>query len=456
MQKHRLSQRRLSRSTQVDGRREISGPVLDNPEGNTTPRRPCDRKLHPVRIVHLINDLSIGGAEMMLYKLLSRTDREHFDPFVISLNGSGKLGNMFTELNIPVQNIDLKSLPFRSLAMLQLVRITRRLKPDLIQGWMYHGNVAAQLAATFVTPRVSVLWNIRQSLYSLGDEKPATARTIRFGAYLSPLPARIINNSHDSVSQHKAIGYDDSRTVVIPNGFDTESFSPSASARLSVRAELGIPLDAVVVGRFGRYHKTKDHETFLRAAALILKNHPATQFLLAGKDIDWNNGELRSLAQQLGLVERIHLLGERLDMPRLTSALDVAVSSSQAEGFPNVIGEAMACAVPCVVTDVGDSRRIVGEPSQVVPSRQPEMLSLACEELIGLGVEARRQISEVARRHIIANYSLKAVVEQYESLYHQVFAERSRSQVKRLLQPHPISMGSKSETSTIGSQTEVC
>ena len=148
---------------------------------------------------------------------------------------------------------------------------------------------------------------------------------------------------------------------MIPNGFDTDVFVPSDNARASVRAELGVPENTVLVGRIGRYHHTKDYPNFLQAAAMLLRNHPDIQFLVAGKNVDWNNGELRRQVQEFGLVERIHLLGERFDIPRLTAALDIAVSSSHAEGFPNVVGEAMACAVPCVVTDVGDSSWLVGD-----------------------------------------------------------------------------------------------
>src|SRR5438309_524949 len=169
-------------------------------------------------------------------------------------------------------------------ALLRLTQIARRTRPDLIQGWMYHGNLAAQFAGLFVSRPVSIIWNIRQSLYSLNDEKPATARAIRLGARLSRLPSMILNNSQKSVSQHAAIGYETTRTVVIPNGFNTETFIPSEDSRVSVRAELGVPADTILVGRIGRYHHTKDHPTFLRAAALLLRDYPDTQFLLAGKD----------------------------------------------------------------------------------------------------------------------------------------------------------------------------
>jgi glycosyltransferase involved in cell wall biosynthesis len=403
-----------------------NSPVIDFSAGhsplvgaNGNGSRPND----PLRVLHIINDLSIGGTEMTLYKLLSRTNRDKFRPTVISLNGIGTLGDRVKQLGIEVEAVGMKQSGLRIRSLLRLARIARRTRPDLIQGWMYHGNLAAQFAGLFVSRPVSILWNIRQSLYTLDDEKPATARAIRLGARLSRWPSMILNNSQKSVSQHAAIGYETNRTVVIPNGFDTESFIPSEESRVSVRAELGIPADTILVGRIGRYHHTKDHPTFLRAAALLLKDYPNTQFLLAGKDIDWNNGKVRTLVQDLRLVERVHLLGERLDIPRLTAALDIATSSSHAEGFPNVIGEAMSCEVPCVVTDVGDSVWLVGDTGRAVPSQDPEALAAAWKAVIGLGSEGRRDLGAAARARVMRRFSLASVVEQYESLYQTVTAE---------------------------------
>jgi glycosyltransferase involved in cell wall biosynthesis len=294
----------------------------------------------------------------------------------------------------------------------------------LIQGWLYHGNLAAQVAAMFARRPVKLVWNIRGSLLHLRDEKPATLRAIKLGARLSNWPDLILNNCQKSVAQHMALGFAD-KSLVIPNGFDTDTFVPADAARVSVRAELGVPENALLVGRIGRYHHTKDYLNFLNAAALVLRDFPDTQFVIAGKDIDWNNDELRRRVHQFGLVERIHLLGERFDIPRLTAALDLAVSSSRAEGFPNVIGEAMACAVPCVVTDVGASRSIVGDTGRIVEPQNSEALAANCMELIQEGREERKRLGAAARTRIIDRYSIASVARLYDSLYQHVIAEGS-------------------------------
>jgi glycosyltransferase involved in cell wall biosynthesis len=378
-----------------------------------------------MRVLHVINDLSIGGTEIMLYKLLSQTDRSLFEPAVISLNGIDPLGERIKGLGIPIESIGAKSSSANPVSLLRLMRIVRRFSPQLIQGWMYHGNLAAQLAALFARRPVKVVWNIRQSLSSLADEKPATARAIRLGARLSNWPDLILNNSQKSFAQHTALGFPTDKTFVIPNGFDTDTFVPSDETRVSVRAELGVPENTLLVGRIGRYHHTKDYPNFLQAAAMLLRDHPDTQFLVAGKDVDWDNDTLRHHVQELGLVERIHLLGERFDIPRLTAALDIAVSSSHAEGFPNVIGEAMACAVPCVVTDVGDSGWLVGDTGRIVAPQDSEALAKNCHDLVRLGRDERKRLGSAARTRIIAHYSLASVARLYESLYQHIVAERT-------------------------------
>jgi glycosyltransferase involved in cell wall biosynthesis len=408
----------MASNTQVGLELPAIGSFVETPSGNG-----AGPDCLPIRILHIVNDLAIGGTEMMLYKLLSRTNREKFTPAVISLDGVGKLGERIRQLSIPVYAMGMKPSALRPLSLMRLARTARRLKPDLIQGWMYHGNLAAQFARMFVPQPVSVFWNIRQSLYSLDHEKRTTARAIRLGARLSNRPAKILNNSSKSVAQHGTIGYETGSTVVIPNGFDTDLFTPSQEARYDIRAQLGVSHDTFLIGLIGRYHPLKDHSTFLRGGALLLKDYPDTQFVLAGKRVDWNNEALRTQVQELGMVERVHMLGERLDMPQLTAALDVATSSSYEEGFPNVIGEAMSCGIPCVVTDVSDLPWIVGDCGRVVPPRNPQALAKAWKDLIETGRQGRIALGAAARSRVTELFSLGAVAEQYEALYESAVAE---------------------------------
>jgi len=304
----------------------------------------------------------------------------------------------------------------------RLIRLVRNLRPDVIQGWMYHANLAAQLAGALNTGPVPVVWNIRGSSYVLRNEKPLTAATIWLGAKLSKLPVKIINNSKVSAVEHEQrLAYCAEKRHIIPNGFDTDLFTPSAEARISVRSELGLAEDALLIGLVARYHTMKDHANFLEAAAVLLKTHPRVHFVLAGEGIDIHNKNLLELINRFGVSSQVHLLGERSDTARITAALDIASSSSAfGEGFPNVVGEAMACGIPCVVTDVGDSGWIVGETGRVVPPRDALALAGAWQELIEIGDEQRQALGKEARRRVLKNFSLDAIVRQYEALYEQV------------------------------------
>ncbi|MEP0854541.1 glycosyltransferase [Trichocoleus sp. DQ-U1] len=370
-----------------------------------------------MKLLFIITGLSTGGAEMMLYKLLSRLERERFDPVVVSLRERGTLGDRIESLGSPVYTIDMKPGIPTLASIWRLIRTARQLKPDLIQGWMYHGNLAAQLAGITAPQPVPVIWNIRQSLYSLDSEKAGTAAVIKLLAKLSSYPAQIIYNSKNSAIHHEELGYKADKTKIIPNGFDTDLFAPSTTARNSLRSELGIAEKVFLIGLIGRYHPQKDHANFLQAAAILFQTSPDIHFVLAGTGITRENIALQDVIKTLGLTERIHLLGERDDMARLTAALDIASSSSYSEAFPNVIGEAMSCGVPCVVTDVGDSAWMVGDTGRVVPARDPQALANAWKELIALGSMGRETLGHLARTRIIEYSSLDSVVAQYEELY---------------------------------------
>jgi glycosyltransferase involved in cell wall biosynthesis len=385
-----------------------------------------------IKILHIINDLSIGGAEMMLYKLLSGTNRARFDPTVISLIDRGKLRDDIEALGIPVYTASMKPGRPTPASILRLIRVTRRLKPDLIQGWMYHSCLAGQLTKMLSAQKAPVLWGIHCSDICSTTEKKMTLAMVRLCAPLSKLPAKIIFVSQSSRSQHKSFGYNVDKSCVLPNGIDTQLFVPSPSARLSVRTELGLPEKAFLIGLVGRYHPMKDHNTFLQAAAQLLNDYPDIHFLLIGRGVNTENEELYRIIRGSGFLNRIHLLGERTDTPRLMASLDIfTLSSSYGESFPNVIGEAMACGVPCVVTDVGDASRIVGETGRVVSRRDPAELAQGWRELIALGEEGRKALGRAARLRVIGSFPLDSVVAQYEALYENALRREAKDVLLR-------------------------
>jgi glycosyltransferase involved in cell wall biosynthesis len=367
----------------------------------------------------------------MLWKLLSRIDRARFEPYVFALSShaDGML-DRFNEIGINCRFLGMRPRADAAAGLFRLGQALRHLTPDIVQGWLYHGNLAATLASVLIGGRPPVLWSIRCTLPSkLLQEKWQSALTIWIGGKLSFSATKIIHNSMSSAVEHEQrLGYRGDHRIVVPNGFDTNVFRPSPEARLSVRRMLGIPQDVVLVGLIGRYHAQKDHDNFLRAAALLKPTHPEVHFLLAGEGVGPANAALNGLIRDVGLCQRAHLLGPRDDIPAITAALDIACcSSSYGEGFANVIGEAMSCAVVCAVTDVSDAAHIVSDTGRVVPPRNPQALARALRDLLDMGEANRQTLGLRARERVINNFSLDAVVRQYEEVYLSVYEQSMRA-----------------------------
>jgi glycosyltransferase involved in cell wall biosynthesis len=369
------------------------------------------------RILHVITGLQAAGCEMTLLKLLSaRNDK--WDQAVVSLSDEGTLGPRIADLGVPVHALGMRKSFLDPFRLFSIVPLVSSFRPQLIVGWMYHGNLAASLAANCFVPRLPVLWNIQQSIQDISNERRSTAALVRIGVPLSRQPVAIIYNSRISSEQHQSFGYCAARSAVIPTGYDCRQFRPDPEARHQVRAELGLPEDAVVVGLIARYHPMKDHAGFLKAASLVARAHPHVHFLLAGMGVTHDEPELQRLMVEYQLDGRVLLLGERKDVSRVTAALDIACSASAwGEGFSNAVGEAMACEVPCVVTDVGDSAYLVSDTGLAVPPRSPEAFASAINQLVESGADRRRQLGQAARRRVETEFSLASVARGYEDLY---------------------------------------
>jgi len=374
----------------------------------------------PIMVTHVITTLSTGGAEMMLCRLLCAMDRSRFRNSVISLGGDGAIAHRIREAGIPVQVLGLG--PAQALAgVVRLARELRLERPDVIQTWMYHADLLGGLAS-LALPGVPVAWNLRCGGLDRSIDKRSTIGISRLCAGLSHvLPARIVSCSHAGSEVHASAGYALEKMRVIPNGFDVEQYRPDRASRAAVRKELGLPEEARLIGCVGRFDRAKDHATLIQAAATILPKEQVHLAICGEGVIDANAG-LTGLLRAAGIANRCHLLGRREDIPRLLAALDVFVSSSAVEGFPNAIGEAMACGVPCVVTDAGDSRRLVGDTGLVVPVRDAVALAAGVRQLIDLGAEGRTALGAMARRRVRDLFEIADVARQYEELYREMSA----------------------------------
>jgi glycosyltransferase involved in cell wall biosynthesis len=352
----------------------------------------------------------------MLHRLLVRLDRSRFEPYVISLSGRGELADAIERLGVPVLSLDFRSAVGVLTGFLALVRYLRTLRPVWVHTWLYHADLVGLVAARFVGG-IKTCWSLRCSGLKKGDAPMSTLMLIRLLARFSGMPNIVMANSQEGLRAHELIGYRPRRWEVVFNGFDTDEFRPDPVARMGIRHELGLGDKTPLVGMIARFDPMKDHLNFLRAAEQTLREFPNAVFVMVGRDITPENTSLTDALKQLGIAYAVRLVGARTDIPKLMAALDLVVSSSVGEGFPNVVGEAMACAVVCVVTNVGDSSRLVGDAGIVVPARDSHALSSACCQILRLPRDQRCKLGLRARARILDKYSLEVMVGQYERIY---------------------------------------
>lgn len=369
------------------------------------------------RLVHLISGLNTGGAETMLYNLLSRLEGKGFSNRVVSMSTLGPLAEKIQRLGIPVQALGMRRGIPDPLVLLQWSRYLKEETPSLIQTWMYHADLFGGLAVQLSRRPIPLIWGIHNNVLD-SSSRGTTRLTAWLCARLSArLPTRIISCSEAARQTHTSQGYAPEKFTVIPNGFDSALYSPSAEARAKVRHELGIGEEALLVGMAARFDPQKDHQTFFKALGLLSTLDRPLRLLLCGNGIDWQNQILVKWVDENNLRDKTILLGRREDMPQILAALDVLVSSSYAEAFPMAIGEAMACGVPCIVTDAGDSALLVGDTGRVVPIGNPHALAQALHQILALPPAGRYELGRAARQRVLDNFSLEIVTQRYRQVY---------------------------------------
>ncbi len=367
-----------------------------------------------LRVLHVITGLRRAGAETMLVKLASSLARAGFDNHVVCLIESGPLAADLESAGIPVVALGMRS-KFDPRPLARLTGMVRRLRPDIVQTWLYHADFAGLIAAALSRRLDRLIWNIRCSEMDF-TEDPAGSSGWLIGllARLSRAPSGVIVNSHAGRLHHERLGYHPRWWLEIPNGFDLDRWRPDEAAPRRLRAKLGLDADALLVGMCARVAPMKDHATFLAAIARLSAREPRLHAVLVGRGTEALSGQVAAL----GLQGKVSLLGERDDVPALLPGLDAfCLSSAFGEGFANVLGEAMACGIPCVATDVGDAGAIVGDTGRIVPPREPEALAAALADVLGASAECRRELGARARVRVEERYSLARVAQCYIDAY---------------------------------------
>lgn len=377
-----------------------------------------------MKVTHVITGLGRGGAEGALFRLCEASGHDQVS--VISLTDGGLYGPRLATLGISVDAVEMRSALFVLPAFFRLRRILKRLKPDIVQTWMYHADLLGGLAA--VSMRVPVCWGIRHSDLSPVGNKRLTLWVVHLCAWLSRLiPKRVIACSNRAAEMHLARGYKAAFDVVY-NGFDVTKWTFTEESREQVRKALGIPLEAFVFAHAGRADPQKDHANLARAFSFLVSKGRDVRLLLCGAGLEPGNEYFESLPFTDDARKVVIALGARDDLPRLWRAGDSFVlASSFGEAFPNVVAEAMASGMPCVVTDVGDAADIVGSTGYVVPPSDPAALSSAMASLRDMTVAERLDLGAEAKRRIENCFTLGRMVGGFRKVWSEVIEQRRSS-----------------------------
>src|SRR5699024_11048604 len=329
-----------------------------------------------INITHIITGLNLGGAETMLYKLINNTDRKKYNVEVISLKDKGIIGPKIEQLGIKVHVINMKKIP----TINNLFKVRQLIKDaEVVQTWMYHADLIGYLATRFKS-NMKVLWGIRRTSLNREENKKSTLLIAKFNALISKKIDKVISCSIAAKKSHINFGYSKDNMMVIPNGFEMNKLNFNSEARYKIRKKLNIENKKVIIN-IGRWNIAKDHKNLIEAYKQVEDFN--THLIMIGPGITKENIELINLIKKNN-IKNYSLLGPQSEITKYLSAADFYVSSSMSEGFPNVIGEAMACQLPCVVTDAGDSSYIVDNTGIIVPIKDSKELSKGIYNMIQL------------------------------------------------------------------------
>ena len=374
-----------------------------------------------MKIVHVISNLAVGGAETTLYRLLAHMVPVYGSHTVVSMVSGGAYAPMLRALGVEVLELGARRSASALALLPRFCRVLRRLQPDLVQAWMYHANVAASVARLLRVSRAPLVWNVRQSLERLVNDRPLTRGVILSGVPVRSVPTRIVYNSTAAAEDHERLGYPASKRCIILNGIDCNKFAPREAARTELRRALGLADEALLIGRIARKAAMKDYPLLFRAFQLIAARMPQAHLVAVGPGMVAADHELVRLAQETGAFARVHFVGQRLDLADFLPGLDVVVSPSRnSEGFPNVVAEAMASGVPVVGTSVGETAEIIGDPERVVKPGDHVGLARVVIDLLSLVREARSAIGMRDRDRIEGKFALGVMADRYARLWHAV------------------------------------
>lgn len=361
-----------------------------------------------MKILLLIPDLTQGGAERQAVNLANGlAGRGHAVGLALFRYQGGLLDLVAEDVAVH----DLKKGGQADVVgfLSRLHRLVRQERPDVIYSFLGVPNLAAVCLKAFGNS-VPVVWGIRASDVDLSQYGWLSRACHAAERRLARFADKIIVNSEAGRRHAVEQGFPAGSMSVVYNGINTEIFRPDVKRKDALRREWGASSETTLVGTVGRLDPMKGHDVLIRAAAVARQSDSSLRFVCVGE------GDLRQRleqgAREAGVSEHIVWAGARTDMVDVYNAMDMLCLPSVSEGFPNVLGEAMACGVPCVTTDVGDAAMIVGDTGRVVIPGDADALARGIVELAEL---VRQPPRSNVRERIESLFSLERMVSETEA-----------------------------------------
>jgi len=368
-----------------------------------------------MQVLHIISGLGDGGAEAVLYRLC-KFDKDN-NHTVISLTGKQKYGEMLEAIGIHVYNLDIIRNKGKIFRLIELYKIIKKLKPDVVQTWMIHADFIGGLLARFAGIK-HIFWGVHHTKLEGGRFISLIGRINAFLSYF--IPKKIIYCAEKSKEMQELIGFSKAKGIVIHNGYNLHEFAPDKKLRSSFRNELNFSEDSILIGHVGRYDPLKDLNSLIKSFSILKNDGIDFHAVIVGANLDKENQELLKLINESHLACNINLLGMRQDIPTVMNGIDLFILSSTTEAFPNVLNEAMACGIPCISTDAGDCSYIVGKTGWVVPIKDYHAIAKAIINAIdekSFNESKWLARKQVCRQRVLKKFNIEKMVNSYIKLW---------------------------------------
>ncbi len=379
-----------------------------------------------MKILFLARQLNIGGAERQLVILANELASRGHEVVIASYYPGGALSTKVDTSRVRLISLGKRSRWDLFSLYVKVVKLIRKERPDVFHGWMHTQNLVATFVRAFF-PKVKLFWCVRSSNLEMVQDFVERSE-VWLQSRLSGFADCIVVNSMAGLEHTVSSGVAREKMLFIPNGIDTNVFYPDEAEGKKVRAEWGVDAPTKIIGKVARYDPIKNHPLFLKAAARIAAEYPNVRFVCVGHGAATYVAKLKEMTRTLGIEDRVMWIDARPDVRAVYNALDVFCSASLSEGFPNVIGEAMACGRHCVVTDVGDSKLVVGGMGLAVPSNDVAALTAALRQKL----EAKEALNLRARQRILENFTVPHLGDMTEQALLRAL-QRSKKQPRPVL-----------------------